>query len=118
MASLLLALASLLLALDSTECQHVIAGGGLAPPAGGGGSLAGPAGGGGSPAGRPGAGGGSLAGGRAAGADRAGRPAHSSSLNAEMNASCGTSTRPMLFMRFFPSRWRSMSLRFRVMSPP
>jgi len=42
----------------------------------------------------------------------------SSRRRAEMNASWGTSTRPMFFMRFFPSFWRSKSLRLRVMSPP
>jgi hypothetical protein len=44
--------------------------------------------------------------------------AQSSSLSALMNASWGTSTRPMFFIRFLPSFWRSSSLRFRVMSPP
>ncbi len=37
---------------------------------------------------------------------------------AEMNASWGTSTRPMFFIRFFPSFCFSSSLRLRVMSPP
>jgi len=35
-----------------------------------------------------------------------------------MNASCGISTLPTLFMRRLPSRCFSSSLRFRVMSPP
>ena len=47
-----------------------------------------------------------------------GPAAHSSSRSAEMNASWGTSTRPMVFIRFLPSFWRSKSLRLRVMSPP
>jgi hypothetical protein len=38
--------------------------------------------------------------------------------NAAMNASCGTSTRPTIFMRFLPSFCFSRSLRLRVMSPP
>ena len=42
----------------------------------------------------------------------------SSRRRAEMNASWGTSTRPMFFIRFLPSFWRSSSLRLRVMSPP
>jgi hypothetical protein len=33
-------------------------------------------------------------------------------------ASCGTSTDPSCFIRFFPAFWRSSSLRLRVMSPP
>ena len=37
---------------------------------------------------------------------------------AAMNASCGTSTRPTIFIRFLPSFCFSSSLRFRVMSPP
>ena len=37
---------------------------------------------------------------------------------AAMNASWGTSTRPTIFMRFFPSFCFSRSLRLRVMSPP
>ena len=37
---------------------------------------------------------------------------------AAMNASCGTSTRPTIFMRFLPSFCRSRSLRLREMSPP
>ena len=41
-----------------------------------------------------------------------------SSCNTAMNASCGISTDPTCFMRFFPSFWRSRSLRLRVMSPP
>ena len=48
----------------------------------------------------------------------AGPVAHSESLRAETNASWGTSTRPMFFIRFLPSFWRSRSLRLRVMSPP
>ena len=43
---------------------------------------------------------------------------HSSSLRAEMKASCGTSTRPIDFIRFLPSFCLSRSLFFRVMSPP
>ena len=35
-----------------------------------------------------------------------------------MNASWGTSTRPIDFIRFLPSFCRSSSLRLRVMSPP
>lgn len=38
--------------------------------------------------------------------------------SAAMKASCGTSTRPTIFMRFFPSFCFSSSLRLRVMSPP
>ena len=38
--------------------------------------------------------------------------------SAAMKASCGTSTRPMVFMRFLPSFCFSSSLRLRVMSPP
>ena len=38
--------------------------------------------------------------------------------SAAMNASCGTSTRPTIFMRFLPSFCFSRSLRLRVMSPP
>ena len=38
--------------------------------------------------------------------------------SAAMNASCGTSTRPTIFMRFLPSFCFSSSLRLRVMSPP
>ena len=41
-----------------------------------------------------------------------------SSCNTAMNASCGISTDPTCFIRFFPSFWRSSSLRLRVMSPP
>ena len=37
---------------------------------------------------------------------------------AAMNASCGTSTRPTIFIRFLPSFCFSSSLRLRVMSPP
>ena len=36
----------------------------------------------------------------------------------ERKASWGISTRPICFIRFLPSFWRSRSLRFRVMSPP
>src|SRR4029077_16519770 len=51
------------------------------------------------------------------------RPRHqastycSSILSTAMNASCGISTLPTRFMRRFPSRCFSSSLRFRVMSP-
>jgi hypothetical protein len=38
--------------------------------------------------------------------------------SAATKASCGTSTRPTIFMRFLPSFCFSSSLRFRVMSPP
>ena len=38
--------------------------------------------------------------------------------SAATKASCGTSTRPMVFMRFLPSFCFSSSLRLRVMSPP
>ena len=38
--------------------------------------------------------------------------------SAAMNASCGTSTRPTIFMRFLPSFCFSRSLRLRLMSPP
>lgn len=38
--------------------------------------------------------------------------------SAAMKASCGTSTEPMLFMRFLPSFCFSRSLRLREMSPP
>ncbi len=38
--------------------------------------------------------------------------------SAATKASCGTSTRPMVFMRFLPSFCFSSSLRFREMSPP
>ena len=38
--------------------------------------------------------------------------------SAAMKASCGTSTRPTIFIRFLPSFCFSSSLRFRVMSPP
>ena len=38
--------------------------------------------------------------------------------NAAMKASCGTSTRPTIFIRFLPSFCFSSSLRLRVMSPP
>ena len=39
-------------------------------------------------------------------------------LRAAMKASCGTSTRPTIFIRFLPSFCFSSSLRLRVMSPP
>ena len=38
--------------------------------------------------------------------------------SAAMKASCGTSTRPTIFIRFLPSFCFSSSLRLRVMSPP
>jgi hypothetical protein len=38
--------------------------------------------------------------------------------SAAMNASFGTSTEPMFFMRFLPSFCFSSSLRLRLMSPP
>ena len=38
--------------------------------------------------------------------------------SAAMNASCGTSTRPTIFMRFLPSFCFSSSLRLRLISPP
>ena len=41
-----------------------------------------------------------------------------SRLRTARNASCGTSTAPTCFIRFFPAFWRSSSLRLRVMSPP
>src|SRR5690606_29639124 len=44
--------------------------------------------------------------------------ADASEDSAAMKASCGTSTRPMVFMRFLPSFCFSSSLRLRVMSPP
>ena len=49
---------------------------------------------------------------------RGSRRRYSSRRRAATNASCGTSTRPICFIRFLPSFWRSSSLRFRVMSPP
>ncbi len=45
-------------------------------------------------------------------------PPAESDDSAAMNASWGTSTRPMVFMRFLPSFCFSSSLRLRVMSPP
>src|SRR3989338_6477929 len=39
-------------------------------------------------------------------------------FNTARNASWGISTLPNCFIRFFPSCWRSQSLRLRVMSPP
>ena len=45
--------------------------------------------------------------------------AHSSpTLKMARNASCGTSTLPTAFIRFFPSFCFSSNFRFRVMSPP
>jgi hypothetical protein len=38
--------------------------------------------------------------------------------SAATNASCGTSTRPIVFIRFLPSFCFSSSLRLRLMSPP
>ncbi len=43
---------------------------------------------------------------------------YSSTFKMAMNASCGTSTLPMAFMRFLPAFCFSSSLRLRVMSPP
>ena len=43
---------------------------------------------------------------------------HQLVLSTAMKASCGMFTRPMDFMRFFPSFCFSKSLRFRLMSPP
>ena len=45
-------------------------------------------------------------------------PVGTSEVSAAMKASCGTSTRPMDFMRFLPSFCFSSSLRLRLMSPP
>ena len=45
-------------------------------------------------------------------------PVGTSEVRAAMNASCGTSTRPIDFMRFLPSFCFSSSLRLRLMSPP
>ena len=45
-------------------------------------------------------------------------PPLSSEDSAAMKASCGTSTRPTIFMRFLPSFCFSSSLRLRLMSPP
>ena len=42
----------------------------------------------------------------------------SSTFRMAMNASCGTSTLPMFFMRFLPAFCFSSSLRLRLMSPP
>ena len=44
--------------------------------------------------------------------------AQSPMRRAEMKASWGTSTRPIAFIRFLPSFWRSRSFRLRVTSPP
>ena len=58
------------------------------------------------------------------GRDREGQQAHACFLpvsdvdSAAMKASCGTSTRPTIFIRFLPSFCFSSSLRLRVMSPP
>ena len=41
-----------------------------------------------------------------------------STCSTARNASCGISTAPICFMRFFPSFCFSRSLRLRVMSPP
>src|SRR5690606_20759055 len=45
-------------------------------------------------------------------------PVGESEPSAAMKASCGTSTRPMAFIRFLPSFCFSRSLRLREMSPP
>ncbi len=45
-------------------------------------------------------------------------PSPESEERAAMKASCGTSTRPTIFIRFLPSFCFSSSLRFRLMSPP
>lgn len=45
-------------------------------------------------------------------------PDDSSLESTAMNASCGTSTLPTIFIRFLPSFCFSSSLRFREMSPP
>ena len=45
-------------------------------------------------------------------------PPSPSSCRTAMKASCGISTEPTCFIRFFPSFWRSRSFRLRVMSPP
>ena len=45
-------------------------------------------------------------------------PVGTSEVRAAMKASCGTSTRPMDFMRFLPSFCFSSSLRLRLISPP
>src|SRR5439155_17519724 len=39
-------------------------------------------------------------------------------LSTARNASCGTSTAPTCFIRFFPFFWFSSSLRLRELSPP
>ncbi len=46
------------------------------------------------------------------------RHGYSSTLRMAMNASWGTSTLPMAFIRFLPAFCFSRSLRLRVMSPP
>ncbi len=45
-------------------------------------------------------------------------PVGTSEVRAAMKASCGTSTRPIDFMRFLPSFCFSSSLRLRLISPP
>ncbi len=45
-------------------------------------------------------------------------PSPESEERAAMKASCGTSTRPTIFIRFLPSFCFSSSLRLRLMSPP
>ncbi len=45
-------------------------------------------------------------------------PPSESEDSTAMNASCGTSTLPTIFMRFLPSFCFSRSLRLREMSPP
>lgn len=45
-------------------------------------------------------------------------PSPESEESAAMKASCGTSTRPTIFIRFLPSFCFSSSLRLRLMSPP
>ena len=45
-------------------------------------------------------------------------PPHPSIERTARNASCGTSTAPTCFIRFFPSFCFSKSFRFRLMSPP
>ena len=45
-------------------------------------------------------------------------PGSSEVDKAAMKASCGTSTRPTIFIRFLPSFCFSSSLRLREMSPP
>jgi|SRR6516164_9765752 len=52
------------------------------------------------------------------GASVEGRSQLSLTRSTARKASCGMSTRPMRFMRFFPSFCFSNSFRLRVMSPP